>query len=145
MARKPGTNGRSSTPMATTLIIPGKKVLDGLIETLKRAASAIGVYRQKVGDAVEKDHLDKWAYGVASKMAEMEDDVLHVRYFHLMHYLEEMGVVKRATAQEEMFAGGETGPSPKANGHADGDDKATRIGAAARDVVEKAGARLPGD
>lgn len=158
MARKPGKNGKSSTPMATTLMLPDDNVLvggrdgkGGLEETqrvqIARARSATGVYRSKVKDAVEKSNLDAAAWADAIKYKNLDDETLHVRYFHFMHYLEVLGVTKRATAQEEMFAAGETGASPKTG--ADTDDAETttskRIGAAARKVAEEAGATMRQD
>jgi hypothetical protein len=149
MARTPAKNGKASEAMATTLMLPKTKTLTSLLDTkgtqLKRASNATGVYRQAVGTAKEKDHLDTWAWATASKMAEMQDDTLHVRYFHLLHYLEELGVTKRATAQEEMFSAGETGP--KLGDEDDGDEHSTtkRIGRAARQVAEAAGATLASD
>lgn len=155
MARKAGTNGRSSTPQATTLIVPSKKVLvgasgeEGLKKTRRiqtqKSRSAMGVYRNALKESQEKEHLDKRAWAIVNQLDDLSDEDLHVTYFHLMHYLDKMGVTKRATAQEEMFEGNETGPSPKANGRGkdEDDDKVTRIGAAARKVAEDAGASLP--
>lgn len=159
MARKPGKNGKSSTPMATTLMLPSDNVLvgengqGGLAETRRiqtqRSKSAAGVYRTRVGTAVEKDHLDAQAWALANRLADLDDDTLHVRYFHLLHYMEILGVVKRATAQEELFAAGETGPEPKAKNGKGADheededgDGAKHLGGAVREVAEKAGAKL---
>lgn len=155
MARTPAKNGKASKPMATTLMLPPTKKLLDLADTKriqkKKSDSAIGVYRQKLGEMTEKDHLDKAAWGIAVGLHEIEDEeTLHVRYFHLMHYLEELGVVKRATAQEEMFSAGEMNPKPNGNGadeeeEADDTSASKRVGAAAREVAEKAGARLHSD
>lgn len=159
MARSPKNGkGGATKVVATTLLLPADNVLiggkdgkGGLEETQRvqsaRAKSAIGIYRNKVKAAVDNDHLENAAWADALKYKNLDDKTLHVRYFHLMHYLEVLGVVKRATAQEEMFDAGETGPAPKTG---DGDDdsegnKVTRIGAAARKVAEQAGATLHGD
>lgn len=157
MARKAGKNGKSSTPMATTLLLPTNKVLvgetgkSGLAEVRRvqtqRSKSAAGVYRSRVKDAVEKDHLDARAWAIANRLADLDDESLHVCYFHLTHYLEVLGVVKRATAQEEMFAAGETGPRPAVDEEEVEEGRrppvGERIGAAARRVAEQAGANLP--
>lgn len=148
MARKAGTNGRSSTLQATVLLLPPDSVIEALTETRrnskKRAQSASGTLSDAINKAEEK-HLDRTAHALACKLDALDDEKLHVVYFHLMHYVEVLGVVKRATAQEEMFAAGETGQAPK-NGKGDDDEsKVTRIGAAARKVAEQAGASLHDD
>lgn len=153
MARKAGTSERSSTPMATTLVLPKGKDLAALADTKriqgKKAASATGVYRQRLGEMVEKGQLDKKAWAIAVGLHEIEDEeTLHATYFHLLHYMDELGVTKRATAQEEMFDAGETGPGPNAkNGkgdHADDGEVPKHMGGAVREVAEKAGASLKG-
>lgn len=139
--------------MATTLMLPSDNVLvgedgkGGLRETRRvqtaRSKSAAGVYRTRVGTCVDKEHLDAQAWAIANRLADLDDETLHVRYFHLLHYIQILGVENRATAQEEMFAAGETGPSPKTGGDAEDETSTSkRIGAAARKVAEEAGATM---
>lgn len=151
MARKAGTSERSSTPMATILVLPKGKDLAALADTKriqgKKAASATGVYRQRLGEMVENGQLDKKAWAIAVGLHEIEDEeTLHATYFHLLHYMDELGVTKRATAQEEMFDGSETGPGPNGKGKGHDDDGAgegpKHMGGAVRKVAETAGATL---
>lgn len=158
MARSPAKNGKQSVMQATSLIFPSKTLLvgkdgkGGLADLQRvqqqRAKSASGVYRSKVGDAVEEERLDAQAWAMALRLHNLDDKTLHVRFFHFMYYLEVLGIEKRATAQEEMFDAGDVAPKVKANGkgHAKDDGKEpTSIGTTAREVAEKAGARLHSD
>lgn len=142
MARKAGKNGKSSTPEATTLLLPGEKKLEDLLRlgrnTKKRAQSAAGEFGDAVGKAVENGHLDRKAFAIVRGLDALDDERLHVTYYHLLDYMEKLGVVKRATAQSEMFEGrkdGEAGDAEEAD-----DGKVTSIGKAARKVAEQAGA-----
>lgn len=151
MARTPAKNGKPSEPMATTLLLPPNKTLTDLIKTRgdakKKQQSATGTIGNAVKAAVEDKHLDRKAWSIAGQLHDLDDEQLHVTYFHLLHYIEVLGVTKRATAQEEMFRAGETGPSPGGYDDEDGDETsaAKRIGTAARKVAEAAGATLPSD
>lgn len=136
MARKPGTNGRSSTPMATTLLMPPEGVMSKLSKAKqaakKQSSAASGVFGDKFSKAQEKDHVDRRAANIAFGLDALDDKTLHVTYYHLIKYLDDMGIAQRATAQADFFENGDD---------EEGDDgKVTPIGRAARKVAEAAGA-----
>lgn len=144
MARKPGTNGRSSTLMATTLLMPDASVMPKLSKAKqaakKQASAASGVFGDKFSKAQEKDHVDRRAANIAFGLDALDDKTLHVTYFHMMRYLDDMGVTDRATKQGELFErGGEETEETEQTGD---DGKVTPIGKAARKVAEQAGADL---
>jgi hypothetical protein len=99
-------------------------------------------FSEKFAKAQEHDHVDRRAANIAFNLDSLSDEQLHVTYFHLMFYLDDLGITRRATKQEEMFSAGETGAkTPKTPEFEDDEDgKVTRIGAAARKVAEQAGA-----
>jgi hypothetical protein len=138
----------------STLIFPKKTILEELAETKRttttRAQAATGKFGAAVKTAVESEHVDRKALGIALKLWAMEDDDLHVTLFHLMDYIKKLGITKRAMAQEEMFeehktdlaAVGSAGKKPRGGKKADAKADAgnvTQIGAAARKVAESAG------
>lgn len=137
----------------TTLVLTPKTVLEELSkarrDTKKRVQSMNGTLGEKIGKAVEEKHLDRKAFGLACQLDALDDERLHVTYFNLLYYMEQMGIEKRATAQEELFVNGgaddEDGEDDApANGKANGKgrakkDNVTPIGKAARAVTEAAG------
>lgn len=144
---------------ATTLIFPKDKTLTDLAKlkrsTKQRTQSISGEYGNAVGQAVEKDHLDRKALAIALKLDGMDDDDLHVTLMHVIHYCKALGVLKRGMAQEEMFSPDETGPDavggkkprkakksePKSSGgRAPRGANVISMGDAARQVAEAAGA-----
>jgi hypothetical protein len=152
MARKPP---EEADVEQTTLIFPKKTILEELAETKRttttRAQAATGKFGAAVKTAVETEHVDRKALGIALKLWAMEDDDLHVTLFHLMDYIKKLGVTKRAMAQEEMFeehktdlaaaeSGGKKTRAKKGDAKADtGPGNVTQIGTAARKVAESAG------
>lgn len=147
MARRPKKDGAETAPEEsqssnTTLILPPGSVIKKLAKEQRsassRAAEIRGEYGNSVAKAVEDKHVDRKALSIALQLDKLPDERLHVVWMHLMHYTEQLGVQKRALAQEEMFAGGAEG------GDKDEEDDAasnvTHLGAAARKVAERAGA-----
>jgi hypothetical protein len=145
---------------ATTIIFPNPDIVTDLRDqkrnTKKRTTSMNGTLGEKIGTAVEEKHLDRAAFGMACKLDDMDDERLHITFHSLLKYCEDMGVTKRATAQEELFDGGGVEPEAKivdakpAKGAAgkakpkDGDKEANlaKVGRG-RDVKEKAGEKEP--
>lgn len=138
MARSPknGKGGPTET-VATTLILPPETVIQKLARdkrnAKKRTQSINGELGQAIGKAVEEKHVDRKALSIAWQLDAMDEERLHVTYFHLLRYMDDLGIPKRAKAQEEMFEDHNDG---------EGDDKITHIGAAARKVAEKAGENI---
>lgn len=143
MARRPGKNGKSSTAEATTLILPADTVIQKLAKdkrnAKKRMQSISGEIGQTIGNAVEDKHVDRKALSIACQLDALDEERLHVTYFHLMKYMDDLGIPKRAKAQEEMY------PEHGGEGEQEADDgKVTPIGSAGRKVVEKAGEAAAG-
>jgi hypothetical protein len=91
----------------TTIIFPPKSVVEELAEakrqTKKRTQSMNGTLGEKIGKAVEEKHLDRKAFSMACQLDAMDDERLHITFHSLLKYCEDLGVTKRATAQEELF------------------------------------------
>lgn len=147
--QKKGVAGDTSSAATTTLLMPPKKTVVDLAkeasDAKQRMQSTSGVLGKKVSDAVENKHLDRKAFGLARQLAAMDDERLHITYFHLMKYLEDLGVVARATAQGELFesGGAETGEESEEGGEeVSGGDGVVSLSEtrAARQVAEAAGA-----
>jgi hypothetical protein len=94
----------------TTIIFPPKSVVEELAEakrqTKKRTQSANGTLGEKIGKAVEEKHLDRKAFSIACQLDAMDDERLHITFHSLLKYCEDLGVTRRATAQEELFEPG---------------------------------------
>lgn len=144
MARAPknGKSGQTAT-VATTLLMPEATVLPKLSKAKqaakKQASAASGVFGDKFSKAQERDHVDRRAANIAFGLDGLDDKTLHVTYFHLLRYFDDLGIPARAQAQNEMFDAGDTGPGLKDDGE---DSNVTRIGAAARKVAQAAGAEV---
>ena len=164
MARSPkGESGASATE-ATTLIFPKKSAWEEAAEAKrtakKRASSANGTFSKVLARLVEEEHVDRRAMRIVLALDAIEDDAdLHVTVFHLIDGLKKLGIMKRASAQEELFdehkiddgvltqaaaAGAKTRKGRnKKNPGISGDElpeNVTPIGEAARRVAEAAGA-----
>lgn len=143
MARSP-KNGKSGATevVATTLILPTKKTIEDLAQekrnSKKRMQAISGTLGQTIGKAVEEKHVDRKALSIACQLDALDEERLHVTYFHLLKYMDDLGIPTRAKAQEELFE------EHKPDDHKEdaGEGKMTRIGAAARKVAEDAGAKL---
>lgn len=145
MAKKPKAGGTVGAALETTIIFTPKKTVEELAQakrdTKKRTQSANGTLGEKIKVAVEEKHLNRKAFSIACQLDAMDDEALHVTYHCLIKYCEDLGVVKRATAQEELFdGGGGDEPEGKIKDKEPKDDgKVTPIGRAARAVAESAG------
>lgn len=137
MTRKPGNAGRSSEPEATTLLMPTPKVVQDLAKerrnSKKKTSLISGELGSSIAKAVESKHLDRKAHSIACQLDAMDDERLAITLPHLMRYIDDLGLVERASKQAEMFDG------EKEETEAD-DGKVTRLGTAARKVADQAGA-----
>lgn len=145
MAKKPKGGGTVGAELETTIIFPTKTLIQELAQAKrdikKRTQSANGTLGEKIGKAVEDNHLDRKAFSLACQLDAMDDERLHITYHSLLKYCEDLGVTKRATAQEELFDGGGDEPTGKVKDKEDPKPsaKVTPIGKAARSVSESAG------
>lgn len=141
MARSP-KNGKSGPTevVATTLLLPPDELIRSLSKAKRNARKAARdagqMFSDKFAKAQEEKHVDRRAANIAFNLDSLSDEQLHVTYFHLMRYMDDLGIPTRAKAQEELFEDGETGDGA----HLNGEGKITHIGAAARKVAESAGA-----
>ncbi len=98
--------------LKTTIVFTPKTVLEELAKAkrnfTKRSQSLSGTFGETIAKAVEEKHLDRKAFGMALQLDALDDERLHLTVHNLLHYLEVLGVMKRASAQEEMFTAGET-------------------------------------
>lgn len=129
--------------LTTAIIFPPKSTVQDLAklkrDTKKRTQSQNGKLGESIKTACEDKHLDRKAFSMACQLENLDDERLHVTYHSLIKYCEDLGVTKRAMAQEELFDGGTGGePEAKVSDKAD-DGKVTPIGRAARKVAESAG------
>lgn len=129
----------------TTLLFPPKSVVTDLAElkrdAKKRTTSISGTLGEKIGKACTDKHVDRKALSIACQLDAMDDERLHITYFHLLRYMGDLGIPNRARIQEELFDEHQTPPTPGRRGAG---DQASRIGDVARQVVEQAGGTLPG-
>jgi len=106
---KPKSGGTVGGAFATTIVFPPPDVVTDLAEakrnTKKRTQSMNGTLGEKIGKAVEDKHLDRKAFSMACQLDAMDDERLHITFHSLLKYCEDLGVTKRATAQEELFDG----------------------------------------
>lgn len=150
-AKTPKRNNRTKVTTAatpapeTTLLLPPSSVITSLAkeraDTKKRTQSIIGTLGEKIGKAIEEKHVDRKAFSIACQLDRLDDERLHITYVHLLKYCEYLGIAKRALAQADMFEErtapeGETGEE-EVEGAETGN--VTRLGTAARRVVETAG------
>lgn len=167
MARSPAGGGEGSVTEATTLIFPKKSTWEELQEakrtSSKRSKSANGTYSTTLTRLVDDGHMDRRATRIVLAIDAIEDDSdLHVTVHHVIDGLKKLGILKRAMAQEEMFAEHQIDTATLAAAGAKGTKKqreaaakaaaaapasggnVTQIGDAARKVAERAGEQLPG-
>lgn len=124
-----------------------KEFCDNKEEAGRRVFKINDAFSKDAAKKVEKEHLHRKAANDAYRLKQMEDKELHEYLYHFLFYVKDLGLLDRATQQEELFAAEETGPAPKQNGAGKSEDdgqgtQAERIGAAARKVAETAGATL---
>jgi hypothetical protein len=67
-------------------------------------STATGEIGSLVAKAVEKDHLDKTAFGIFRKLHKMSDEKLATTLAHLDHMIEVGGLQERADSVGEMFS-----------------------------------------
>lgn len=140
------------------VIFPTESVVKSLAKAKRSANQRSGAISGELGSAVkeaaDKKHLDRKAFAIATSLDVLDDERLAITLPHLLHYIEVLGLDKRAAISPTMFEPKETGPSPTPNkrkpagdkksgngakaGAAAGDN-VTSIGKVARTVAEKAG------
>jgi Enoyl-(Acyl carrier protein) reductase len=126
-ARKAGREPRvkdDSVKPSDVLKLPAEAKLRSLLKNFKGAKGdrdeCTGRMGNMVSQAVEKDHLDKFAFSQARAFERLSNRKLAVSLPHFLHYLEVFGVNARAAEQEEMFARpeiGERDDGPKRRRH----------------------------
>lgn len=82
--------------------------LKTLIKQISNHAGAVSTATGEIGSlvskAVEKDHLDKAAFGIFRKLHKMSDEKLATTLAHLDHMIEVGGLQERADSVGEMFS-----------------------------------------
>lgn len=111
MSKKPKV-GTVGAEHETTIIFTQKGVLEELAkkrrDTKKQVQSKNGTLGKLINEAVEDNHLDRKAFSIACQLDAMDDERLHITWHSLLKYAEDLSIVKRATAQEELFEAGES-------------------------------------
>lgn len=132
--------------LETTIIFPPKTLVEELAkarrDTKKRTQAANGTLGEKIGAAVEDKHLDRKGFSIACQLDALDDERLHITYHSLLKYCDDLGVTKRASAQEELFDPNATEEEPEGKmngGGAEKDAKATPRASGPRLVPEGAG------
>lgn len=145
MAKKP----KASTigeELETTIIFPPKTLVEELAklkrDTKKRTQSMNETLGEKIGSACEEKHLNRKAFGIACQLDALDDETLHIVYHSMIKYCEDLGVTKRASAQEELFDPNATDEEKEPEGKMDGggkEPKPPRSATGPRLVPESAG------
>lgn len=144
MARRPknGSTGPTET-VATALIMPTDTVIRKLAKEKRSAKARVGEINGEVvnsiAKAVEDKHVDRKALSIACQLDNLDDERLHVTYFHLLKYIEDLGIKKRAEGHEKEVFGFAKEGDAEADDQPGDDGKVTPIGSAARRVAERAG------
>lgn len=133
--------------LETTIIFTPKTVIEELAkarrDTKKRTQSMSGTLGEKIGKAVEENHLDRKAFSLACQLDSLDDERLHITWHNLLKYAADLGIVKRAAAQEELFDPNASDEEPEGkvvNGDASGGEKDAKArGSGPRLVPEGAG------
>jgi hypothetical protein len=158
-ASKPGTSINVETNL---LIAKGsviKEFCDNKEEAGRRVFKINDAFNKDATKKADKEHLHRKAANEAYRLKQMEDEELHAYLYHFLFYVKDLGLLERSKKQEELFAAGDVGPGLQPNGQhqddnsgadqeePDGDKTSahSRLGAAARQVAEQAGARLHED
>jgi hypothetical protein len=101
------SDGSVGTKIETIVIFPPASLVKSLEkdkrETKQRTQSMSGLLGEKIAKAVEEKHLDRKAFSMACQLNALDDQRLHITYMNLLKYCEDLGITKRATAQEELF------------------------------------------
>jgi hypothetical protein len=119
-----------------------KALLASLRTASEHAATASGTLRQIIGDAVEHDHVDKWALGVVRALERLEPEKAALRWDVLGLYMERAGMLDRLAAVPEFnfVSGGKPVERPAAEPAVDEQAEDNVVQMPARDVAEQAGA-----
>jgi hypothetical protein len=97
----------------------------------KQQAELSGTIGEAIAQAVEKKHLDRKAFGLACQLDSLSDEKLAISYYHLLRYIDDLGIPERASAQGNMFE--------EDAGKADETDDGKPRVVAGRDTEEAAG------
>lgn len=139
MAKNPQPPAGEQVKAEDVLMMPGtdtvKKLAKARRDAQKQSQSIAGTIGEKIAKAVEEKHLDRKAFSMACQLANMDDERLAITLPHLMRYIDDLELVKRATKQAELFEQ----ESEEAETGGKG-STVTPIGAAARKVAQQAGA-----
>jgi hypothetical protein len=69
----------------------------------KQQSELAGTIGEAIAQAVEKKHLDRKAFSLACQLDGMSDEKLSISYYHLLRYIDDLGIPERASAQANMF------------------------------------------
>ena len=90
--------------------------LKSLIKNVKGAESdkneAVGRVASLISNAVEKEHLDKWAFGVLRQLERKSRNKGSISWAQLCAYIQASGLQAEFDEQVEAFDESETGPDP---------------------------------
>ena len=106
-SKKTGGKKGAKAAAESTLLMPTTNDVVNLARRRKSAkkqqAELAGTIGEAIAQAVEKKHLDRKAFGIACQLDGMADEKLAVSYFHLLRYMDDLGIPERATKQGDMF------------------------------------------
>lgn len=87
-----------------------KALMRAKVNNKKEVAALTGAFREKIGNAVENDHLHPKAFNIATQLDAMSDEKLAECLDYLDHYLDAGGLRERAAKVLSMdFEGDEEG------------------------------------
>lgn len=125
------------------MIMPTDAVIRKLAKEKRSAKARVGEINSEVGNSIAKavkdKHVDRKALSIACQLDNLDDERLHVTYFHLLKYIEDLGVKKRAEGHEKEVFGFAKQDDGETDEQESSDGKVTPIGSAARRVAERAG------
>ena len=96
LAQVQGVLKTPSAEQLTTLVLK----LNNLETKRKLVSDSI---KESIEIAKETQHLDPLALAIGRRLDKLPDEKLAVTLPHLLKYIDDMGLEKRATAQGEMF------------------------------------------
>lgn len=111
MARKP--KQQEAEQPQIEILIPATNDVVNLarrFKTSKKQMSEIaGSLGEMVANAVEKKHLDRKAFSIVRALDSLSDERLAITLPHLMRYIDDLDLRKRATIQGDFYGSGSEG------------------------------------
>jgi hypothetical protein len=111
MAKKKGGGKRAAKAEtvnpADTMLMPTTNDIVNLDRGKRSARKQVGEINDNFTKRfAEKKHVDRRAFNIVANLNALSDEQLQITYFHLLRYMDDLEIPKRATAQEEMFEEG---------------------------------------